>query len=122
LDEVFDPTLDRLYFGLTNNDDDDVWIDHPLNDGSERDYRFQTGDTLRMSFPDGQRVSVVELRVLPRTNKPRLITGSIWIEPVSGSIAKAAFRSSSKFNLEKDTNVFDDDDDLEHVPGIFKPF
>ena len=121
-DEVFDPTLDRLYFGLTNNDDEDVWIEHPLNQGSEANYRFQTGDTIRMSFPDGQRVSVVELRVLPRTNKPRLITGSIWIEPVSGSIAKAAFRSSSKFNLEKDTNVFDDDDDLDDVPKIFKPF
>jgi hypothetical protein len=75
-----------------------------------------------MSFPDGQRVSVVELRVLPRTNKPRLITGSIWIEPVTGSIAKAAFRSSSKFDLEKDTNVFDNDEDLENIPGIFKPF
>ncbi len=121
-DEVFDPTLDRLYFGLTDSRDKDVWIDHPLLAGSEANYRFRTGDTITMSFPDGKRVRVVQLHVLPRTNQPRLISGSIWIEPVSGSIVKAAFRSASKFNLEKDTDVFEDDDDLENVPGVFKPF
>ncbi|HSL70296.1 MAG TPA: hypothetical protein VK864_08625, partial [Longimicrobiales bacterium] len=43
LDEVFDPSMDRLYFGFTNSDDDDIWLDHPLLPGSERNYRFRTG-------------------------------------------------------------------------------
>ncbi|HSL69182.1 MAG TPA: BamA/TamA family outer membrane protein, partial [Longimicrobiales bacterium] len=50
------------------------------------------------------------------------ISGSVWIEPTSGSIVKAAFRSAAKFDLERDTDVFEDDDDLENVPAILKPF
>src|SRR5262245_32243615 len=73
LDELFDPSMDRLYFGLTDAEDDDVWIDHPLVDGSEASYRFQTGDTLTIGFPDGRQVKVVELRILPRRNAARLV-------------------------------------------------
>ncbi|MGH7470525.1 MAG: BamA/TamA family outer membrane protein [Longimicrobiales bacterium] len=122
MDELFDPSLDRLYFGLTYADDEDVWIDHPLLEGAEEKYRYQTGDTITMGFPDGKQVRVVELRVLPRRNAVRLISGSVWIEPVSGAIVKAAYRLPATFNMERDTDVFEDDDDLEHVPGIFKPF
>ena len=122
LDEVFDPNNDRLYFGLTDAEDDDVWIDHPLVDGSEASYRFQTGETLTIGLPDGRRVRVVELRILPRRNAVRLVSGSVWIEPTTGAIVKAAYRLPSSFNMERDTDVFEDDDDLEHVPGIFKPF
>jgi hypothetical protein len=122
IDEFFDPAMDRLYFGMTDADDDDVWIEHPLIDGSEQRYRFQTGDSVRMSFPDGRQIQVVELRVLPRRNQPKLITGSIWIEPSTGSIVKAAYRLASAINMQRDTDAFDDDDDLEHVPELFKPF
>ena len=122
IDEFFDPAMDRLYFGMTDADDDEVWIEHPLLDGSERRYRFQTGDSIRMTFPDGREMQVVELRVLPRRNQPKLITGSIWIEPASGSIVKAAYRMASAINMQRDTDVFDDDDDLENVPELFKPF
>src|SRR5262245_46683746 len=55
-DEVFDPSQDRLYFGMTQSDDDEIWIDHPLNADAEANYRFQTGDTITMGFPDGQRI------------------------------------------------------------------
>ena len=121
-DELYDPTQDRLYFGMTGARDDDVWIDHPLLEEMESSYRFQTGDTLTMTFPTGQRVQVVELRIFPRINKPRLIAGSIWIEPVSGAIVKGAFRSSATFDMVKDTDELDDDEDLEDVPAVFKPF
>lgn len=122
IDQLFDPRMDRLYFGMTEADDDDVWIEHPLLDGSEARYRFQTGDTITISLPDGQRVQVVELRILPRSNHPKLLTGSIWIEPSTGAIVKAAYRLASTLNLMRDTDVFDDEDDLDDVPGIFKPF
>ncbi|MEX2283568.1 MAG: BamA/TamA family outer membrane protein [Gemmatimonadota bacterium] len=122
IDEFFDPTMDRLYFGMTDADDDDVWIEHPLVLGAERRYRYQTGDTITMTFPDGRKISVVELRVLPRRDQPKLITGSIWIEPVTGSIVKAAYRLASAINMQRDTDAFDNDDDLKHVPALFKPF
>jgi hypothetical protein len=123
MDELFDPTMDRLYFGMTYADDEDVWIDHPLLAGGEAKYRYQTGDTITMGFPDGRQVRVVELRVLPRRHAVRLISGSIWIEPESGAIVKAAYRLPATFDMERDTDVFDeDDDDLKYVPAIFKPF
>jgi hypothetical protein len=123
IDQLFDPTMDRLYFGLTEGDDDDVWIEHPLLEESEYKYRFQTGDTITISLPDGRTVRVVELRVLPRVNEPKLITGSIWIEPTSGAIVKAAYRSSAKFDVMRDINeIREEEEDLKVVPGIFKPF
>ena len=123
-DELYDPTNDRLYFGLTQADDEEVWIDHPLIEGSEANYRFQTGDTLTMRFAGSPPVTVVELRVLPRVAKPKLITGSLWIEPKSGAVVKAAFRMSSRIDLMRDTDVFegDDEEDLKHVPPFLKPF
>ncbi len=122
IDDFFDPTMDRLYFGMTDADNEDVWIEHPLLPGAEARYRFQTGDSITMSFPDGRQVRVVELRVLPRRNQPKLITGSIWIEPTSGAIVKAAYRMASSINMQRDTDVFDSDEDLKHVPALFKPF
>src|SRR5262245_17813955 len=121
LDELFDPSLDRLYFGLTDSDDHDVWIDHPLVGDAEKKYRFQTGDTLTMRFANGEQLRVVELRVLPRGKVARLISGSLWIEPNSGVVVKAAYHLPATFDLERDTDIFDDPDD-ENIPRIFKPF
>lgn len=128
-DDLFDPTMDRLYFGLrpmpqlVGSGDNEMWIEHPLVEGAEAKYRYQTGDTITMGFPDGRQVRVVELRVLPRRNATRLVAGSIWIEPSTGSIVKAAYRLPATFDLERDTEVFSarDREDMKNVPGIFKP-
>lgn len=123
-DEIYDPRQDRLYFGMTHAEDQDVWIDHPLIDGSEVNYRFRTGDTLTMSFVGSRPIKVVQLQVLPRVARPKLISGSMWIEPVSGAIVKAAFHTAARLNLMTDTDAFSngDEEDLKHVPAIFKPF
>src|SRR5690606_24570933 len=46
IDALFDPSRDRLYFGLgdadgdqqSGRDDDDYWIEHPLGEQAERFY------------------------------------------------------------------------------------
>ncbi len=124
--EFFDPEEDPIYFGLTDSDDDEIWIEHPLAEGSERHYRYRTGDTLTLSFPDGRRLEVVEVEVLPRERSIRLIAGSLWIEPESGGLVRAAFRLSRTIDVERDLELLTDGDDdaaegMEHVPGFLRP-
>ena len=63
---------DRLLFGIGDGDDDygdpdedDFWFEHPLYVEWIDSYRFMTGDTLRLSLPDGRAVIAVELQVIP---------------------------------------------------------
>ncbi len=122
VDQLFDPSSDRLMFGLLNGDDQDIRIRHPLAAGSEWLYRFQSGDTVTMSFPDGRQLHVVELKVLPRESQPDLLRGTLWIEPNSGMLVRAAFRLARKIDLERDAPLLGiDDEDLKDVPGILKP-
>lgn len=125
VDQLFDPSSDRLMFGLLTKDDQDIWIRHPLATGSEWFYRFQSGDTVTLSFPDGRQLHVVELKVLPRQALPDLLRGTLWIEPKSGMLVRAAFRLARKIDLERDAALLgidaEDQDDLKDVPGILKP-
>ena len=123
LDEVFDPTQDRIYFGLTDKDngDDDVWIEHPLVDGAEQHYRYQSGDTLTVTLQGGRKVRAIELRVMPRRGSGHLVNGSVWIEPTSGTVVQAVYRLARPLDIE--TEVLDEDDrkDFKKVPGMFRP-
>ena len=70
-DDAFDPAGDRLLFGLSEKDEDDwgepeeedFWVEHPFGPSALTAYRFQSGDTLTLSFPDGRRILSVELQV-----------------------------------------------------------
>src|SRR5690606_10799116 len=59
--------------------DDDDSIIHPLAPGSEADYRFRTGETATIVLPEGRRVRLVELQILPRRSVSRLVSGSLWL-------------------------------------------
>jgi hypothetical protein len=131
-DDFYDPSRDPIFFGLTNDEvDEDFFLEHPLMEGSEEYYRYRTGDTLRISLPDGRMVEAVEIEVLPREASFKLIAGSLWIEPSSGGLMRAVYRLSRSLDIERDMDLIremDDDPDLDEaetnlgkVPGIFKP-
>lgn len=126
LDNVFDPAGDRIYFGFAADDDDDVddpdefWVEHPFAAGSEEFYEFAAGDTLTLSFPDGRRLQVAELRVIPREASIHLLTGSFWIEPESGALVRGVYRLAKKIDVELDLMVGENEENLP-IPGIFKP-
>lgn len=131
VDHLFDPSQDRLYFGIGDNsdtdrddDDDDYWIEHPLGDEAERFYRFRSGDTLTLTLQDGRVVRAVELVVIPRTDNPHTVRGALWIDASSGALAQAAFRLARKVDIMHDLDVVDEDDrrDMGKVPGFLKPF
>ncbi len=130
-DDNFDPGNDALMFGMVPPDDevyepdaDDFWIEHPLDPAYRDHYRFTVGDTLALSLPDGRRILAVELEVVPTAADVHRIVGSLWIEPASGALVRAAYRLSDTFDAFRDLADLreEEDDDLKHVPGMFKPW
>lgn len=140
-DQPFEPGGDRLLFGLADPDDEyfriDVddravyetgnafWFAHPLAAGAEAHYRFRSGDTLTISFPDGRSLTAVQLEVLPRRADAHRITGTLWIEPESGALVRAVYRLSRRFDAIRDIPELQREEErgsFRYVPGIFKPW
>jgi len=127
-DYAFDPADDRMTIGWSNakrdstqdstrRHHDDIEFQHPLAPGSERYYRFATGDSSVVVFPDGRTIRLRELRIIPRQLDFRLIAGSFWIDEVSHGVVRALFRPARAFDFEQDLS----DEDTKDVPGFVKP-
>jgi hypothetical protein len=125
-DYAFDPADDRLTIGFNSSRRDTtsdstrrrngLEFQHPLAPGSEAHYRFATGDSSFVVFPDGRTIRLRELRIIPRRLDVRLLTGSFWIDEASHAVVRALVRPARGFDFEQD--VGDDDDD---IPGFVKP-
>jgi len=127
-DYAFDPANDRLTIGWgddTSREDTtqgrsehhEVSFRHPLAPGSEADYRFATGDSSVVVFPDGREIRLRELRVTPRRLDFRLMSGSFWIDEASHAVVRALIRPARAFDFEQDLSDEDDKD----IPGFVKP-
>ena len=129
-DYAFDPANDRLTIGWSNarrdstvrdstrsKHNDDIEFQHPLAPGSERYYRFATGDSSIVILPDGRTIRLRELRIIPRQLDFKLIAGSFWIDEASHGVVRALFRPARAFDLEQDLS----DEDSKDVPGFVKP-
>ena len=131
-DEPFEPGGDRLLFGMSDQDEDvfqpdedDFWLAHPLAEGADSLYRFRSGDTLTLSFPDGRQLATIKLDVLPREADAHRISGALWIEPESGALVRAVYRLSRRFDAVRDIPELQEEDargTFKYVPGIFKPW
>jgi len=129
-DYAFNPADDRLTVGFggggggTRRDSTqdstrhrDVEFRHPLAPGSEADYRFASGDSSVIVFPDGRTIRLRELRIIPRRLDFRLMTGSFWIDEESHGVVRALIRPARPFDFEQDLGDEDDKD----IPGFVKP-
>ena len=96
-DYAFDPSANRLALGS-----DSGFIVHPLADGSEEHYRFESGDSTTLAFPDGRRLRIYELRVIPRRLDSHLVAGSLWIEGDRYGVVRLLTRLARPFDLELD--------------------
>ena len=132
-DAPFEPGGERLLFGLDNdgdnafeqNGDEAFWIAHPLAEGADTLYRYESGDTLSLFLPDGRVLRTVQLDVLPREADIHRISGSLWIEPESGALVRAVFRLSRQFDAMRDMPELQEEDErgsFRFVPGLFKPW
>src|SRR5712691_3211256 len=131
-DYAFDPADDRLTIGFggggggnrarrdstaDSTKHRDVEFRHPLAPGSEADYRFASGDSSVVVFPDGRTIRLRELKVIPRRLDFRLMSGSFWIDEESHGVVRALIRPARAFDLEQDLGEADDKD----IPGFVKP-
>ncbi len=118
-DYAFDPADDGITVGFGRSDDGEgrgVRLGHPLAPGSEADYRFATGDSSVLVFPDGRTIVLRELRVMPRRLDFKLMSGSLWIDEKSHGVVRALFRPARPFDFEEDVGDKDHD-----IPGFAKP-
>ncbi len=109
-DFAFDPGGDRLVFGGD-------WALQPLADTALANYRYLSGDTLRVGIPSENReVVLYEVKVEPRRADFHLVAGSLWFDAETASLVRATYRPARPFDL-----ALDEPEDAEDVPGILKP-
>jgi hypothetical protein len=100
--------------------DENEGIVHPLAEGSEAYYVYESGDSAAFRLPDGRSIRLRELRIRPRTPKWNLAVGSLWFDMSGGQLVRAAYRMSVPMDIksvaeEDDSAAFDD------VPRVLKP-
>jgi hypothetical protein len=131
-DQSFDPMNDRLFFGLMDDDEDlgdpaedDFWFEHPLYPEYRDAYRFTSGDTLTLGLPDGRRVQVIELQVVPLVASVHRMTGALWVEPESGALVRAVYRLADTFDAMRDVAELREQEaagSFRFVPSFFTPW
>jgi hypothetical protein len=115
--------LDLFSFGLTGGsreeeagaDDRATPID-PLLRGSESHYRFRSADTTTVRLPDGSRLRMVRLEVIPRRSEFRLLRGSLWIDTETHGVVRSVLTTARPFDLRQDV-----DEDLPRVVNALGP-
>jgi hypothetical protein len=108
---AFDPADSRMLLGW----DDDDFVRHPLGHDGETHYRYRTGSTTTISLPDGKKINLVELEIIPRHPDPKLINGSFWLDAETHSVVQASFRLAKKLDILRDIEE-DEDEDEDEIP------
>ncbi|MEP6731158.1 MAG: hypothetical protein ABJE10_10995 [bacterium] len=100
--------------------DENQGIIHPLAEGSEAYYTYETGDSATFRLPDGSAIRLRELKVRPRTPKWNLAVGSLWFDLSGGQLVRAAYRMSVPMDI-KAVAEEDDSTSFSDVPRLVKP-
>ena len=85
--------------GLARAQVDESEIVHPIADGAEAYYTYETGDSIKFKLPDGKVIQLREVRFRPRQPKWNLGVGSLWFETSSGQLVRAAYRLSVTIDI-----------------------
>ena len=100
-----------------SGDDESVFM-HPLEAGAEAYYRYASGDSVRLTLPDGRALRLREVRITARKPRWDLLVGSLWFDMTSAHLVRAVFRPSAPFDIlefiEREDNHEDHD---EGIPG-----
>ncbi|MDB4883813.1 MAG: hypothetical protein JWL95_2579 [Gemmatimonadetes bacterium] len=100
--------------------DEHEGIVHPLAEGSEAYYTYESGDSATFRLPDGTAIRLRELKIRPRTPKWNLAVGSLWFDMSGGQLVRAAYRMCVPMDIravaeDVDSTAFKD------VPALMKP-
>ena len=106
--------------GLVKAQVDERQIVHPVAEGAEAYYRYETGDSVIMTLPDGHRITLRELRISAREPKWNVTVGSFWFDEETAHLVRAVYRLSAPMDIwavakSEDPHAMDD------VPAFVKP-
>jgi hypothetical protein len=110
-----------LFEMIGNNSDDEgrAMLVHPVAEGSEAYFTFATGDSVLMTLPDGKRITLREIRVIPREAKWNLVVGSFWFETERAFLVRAVMRFSALMDIWE-TAEAEDPDAKKDVPLLVR--
>ena len=96
---------------------------HPLAEGAEAYYTYQSGDSVSFQLPGGQRIELRELRIRPRQPKWNVGVGSLWFDVSTAHLVRAVYRMAQEMDImavakQENEDEHDPDDD---IPGWLKP-
>lgn len=115
------PGMDELWlFKMMGSSDSGNVLVHPIAEGSEAYFMFETGDSVTMSLPDGSRIRLRELRVIPREARWNLVVGSLWFEVERANVVRAVLRFSAPMDVWQVAKAEEEDFD-EDVPMFVRP-
>ena len=107
-----DPVVRRE--GDTVNVEVNVEPIDPLAPGAEAHYRYRSGDTTTVRLPDGSRLRLIQLEIIPRRREFQLLRGSLWIDSQTHGVARSVLTTARPFDLRRDTG-----EDLPRAVNMF---
>jgi hypothetical protein len=110
--------------GLAKAEVDERELVHPLAEGSEAYYTYQSGDTSSVRLPDGRVIRIRELRVRPRTTRWNVAVGSLWFDADRGQLVRAVYRLAEPIDVWAEVKRNDpkaDKDVPKWVKGLISP-
>jgi hypothetical protein len=85
--------------GLAQAQVDEANFVHPIAEGAEAYYTYESGDSLLITLPDGKRITLRELKITARRPKWNLSVGSFWFDEESAHLVRAAYRLSMPLDV-----------------------
>src|ERR1039458_1935862 len=85
--------------GLAQSEVDETQFVHPIAEGAEAYYTYQTGDSVIMTLPDAKRITLRELKIEARWPKWNLSVGSFWFDESTAHLVRAVYRISMPMDV-----------------------
>jgi hypothetical protein len=100
--------------------DENEGVIHPLAEGAEAYYTYESADSVTFRLPDGKAIQLRELKVRPREPRWNLAVGSLWFDMRGGQLVRAAYRMSVPMDIVAVAEA-DDPKAFDEVPAWVKP-
>ncbi len=65
---------------------------HPLAMDGPSWYRYRITDSIQVSTPEGRRLKLITVEVMPRRKGPALVAGRLWFDAASADLVRFSFR------------------------------
>lgn len=85
--------------GLAQAQVDESNFVHPIAEGAEAYYTYESGDSVIITLPDGKKLTLRELKIVARWPKWNLSVGSFWFDEESAHLVRAAYRISMPLDI-----------------------